>query len=226
MTVNPSAAKHSHAHEGTTYHFCCVHCLEKFKADPQRYLSAASAKPAQLVSLGVPAARPSAPAKSIQSAPEKYVCPMCPEVEEDKPGACPSCGMAFQHELPGGWRPWLELLLATPVVLWGGWLFFQRGWASIVNRSTNMFTLIAMGTGVAYLYSLVTTITPGIFPASFREIGGTPPVYFEAAAAITTLVLLGQVLELRARSRTGAAIRALLDLSPKMARVLRNGREE
>jgi P-type Cu+ transporter len=111
-------------------------------------------------------------------------------------------------------------------VLWGGWPFFQRGWASVVNRSTNMFTLIAMGTGVAYLYSLVATITPGIFPASFREIGGTPPVYFEAAAAITTLVLLGQVLELRARSRTGAAIRALLDLSPKMARVLRNGREE
>ena len=104
MTVNPSAAKHSHAHEGTTYHFCCVHCLEKFKADPQRYLSAASAKPAQLVSLGVPAARPSAPAKSIQSAPEKYVCPMCPEVEEDKPGACPSCGMALEPEMPSANR--------------------------------------------------------------------------------------------------------------------------
>jgi P-type Cu+ transporter len=116
--------------------------------------------------------------------------------------------------------PWLELLLATPVVLWGGWPFFQRGWASIVNRSTNMFTLIAMGSGVAYVYSLIATLVPGVFPASFRSMGNHPDVYFEAAAAIVTLVLLGQVLELRARSRTSSAIRALLDLSPKMARVI------
>ena len=116
--------------------------------------------------------------------------------------------------------PWLELLLATPVVLWGGWPFFQRGWASVVNRSTNMFTLIAMGTGVAYLFSVVATLFPRIFPASFRSMGDRPDVYFEAAAAIVTLVLLGQVLELRARSRTSSAIRALLDLSPKMARVI------
>jgi len=116
--------------------------------------------------------------------------------------------------------PIIELLLATPVVLWGGWPFFQRGWASIVNRSTNMFTLIAMGAGVAYLYSVVATIFPGIFPASFRSMGDRPDVYFEAAAAIVTLVLLGQVLELKARSRTSSAIRALLDLSPKMARVI------
>jgi Cu+-exporting ATPase len=118
------------------------------------------------------------------------------------------------------------MLLASPVVLWGGWPFFQRGWASIVNRSTNMFTLIAMGTGVAYLFSLVALVFPRIFPASFLQMDGTPPVYFEAAAAIVTLVLLGQVLELRARTRTGAAIRALLDLAPKTARVLRDGREE
>jgi Cu+-exporting ATPase len=118
------------------------------------------------------------------------------------------------------WEPWLELVLATPVVLWGGWPFFQRGWASIVNRSTNMFTLIAMGTGVAYAFSVVATVFPGIFPASFRTMGDRPDVYFEAAAAIITLVLLGQVLELRARSRTSSAIRALLDLSPKMARVI------
>jgi P-type Cu+ transporter len=121
--------------------------------------------------------------------------------------------------------PWLELLLATPVVLWCGWPFFQRGWASVVNRSTNMFTLIAMGTGVAYLFSVVATLFPQIFPASFRSMGdrpgGNPDVYFEAAAAIVTLVLLGQVLELRARSQTSSAIRALLDLSPKMARLLR-----
>lgn len=135
-------------------------------------------------------------------------------------------GMPVQHALPAGWLPWIELLLATPAVLWGGWPFFQRGWASVVNRSTNMFTLIAMGTGVAYVYSVVATVFPGIFPESFRGMGGKPEVYFEAAAAITTLVLLGQVLELKARSRTGAAIRALLDLSPKTARVLRDGREE
>ncbi len=135
-------------------------------------------------------------------------------------------GMPVQRWFPVHTLPWIELLLATPVVLWGGWPFFQRGWTSIVNRSTNMFTLIALGTGAAYLYSVVATLFPGIFPASFVEMGAGPPVYFEAAAAITTLVLLGQVLELRARSRTGAAIRALLDLSPKMARVLREGGEE
>lgn len=135
-------------------------------------------------------------------------------------------GMAVLRLIPSGWLPWIELVLATPVVLWGGAPFFQRGWTSAVNRSSNMFTLIAMGTGVAYLYSLVATVFPQVFPASFHEMSGTPAVYFEAAAAITTLVLLGQVLELRARSRTGAAIRALLDLTPKTARVLRDGREQ
>jgi len=122
--------------------------------------------------------------------------------------------------------PWVEFLLATPVVLWGGWPFFERGWASVVNRSSNMFTLIAMGTGVAYLFSVVATLFPGIFPESFRSMGGRPDVYFEAAAAIVTLVLLGQVLELRARSQTSSAIRALLDLSPKMARVIGNDGSE
>src|SRR5208283_3995029 len=128
---------------------------------------------------------------------------------------------------------WFELILATPVVLWCGWPFFQRGWASVVHRSANMFTLIAMGTGVAYLFSVVATLFPQIFPASFRSIGDRPDVYFEAAAAIVTLVLLGQVLELRARSRTSSALRALLDLSPKQARLIMlsedgspNGRED
>jgi Cu+-exporting ATPase len=116
---------------------------------------------------------------------------------------------------------WLELLLATPVVVWGGWPFFRRGWASVVNRSLNMFTLIALGTGTAYLYSVIAILFPGIFPDSFRGMNGEVPVYFEAAAAITTLVLLGQVLESRARSRTSAAIRALLKLSPKTARLVR-----
>jgi P-type Cu+ transporter len=116
---------------------------------------------------------------------------------------------------------WIQLLLATPVVIWGGWPFFQRGWASLVNRSLNMFTLIALGTGTAYVYSVIATLFPGVFPASFRLAGGQVPVYFEAAAMITALVLLGQVLELRARSRTSAAIRALLKLSPKTARLVR-----
>jgi Cu+-exporting ATPase len=136
-------------------------------------------------------------------------------------------GMPVQRALPEGWLSWIELVLATPVVLWGGWPFFQRGWMSIVNRSANMFTLIAMGTGVAYVYSLVATVVPQIFPPAFRGMSGRPDVYFEAAAGITTLVLLGQVMELRARSRTSAAIRALLDLSPKTARLLKaDGSEE
>jgi Cu+-exporting ATPase len=122
---------------------------------------------------------------------------------------------------------WAQLVLATPVVLWGGWPFFVRGWQSIVNRSLNMFTLIALGVSVAYVYSLVATLAPGLFPPSFRNESGTVGVYFEAAAVIVTLVLLGQVMELRARSHTGAAIRALLGLAPKTARRVReDGREE
>lgn len=117
--------------------------------------------------------------------------------------------------------PWIEFVLATPVVLWSGLPFFERGWASLVNRSLNMFTLIALGTGTAYIYSAVAVLFPGLFPASFQKMPGEVPVYFEAAAAITTLVLLGQVLELRARSRTSTAIRSLLKLSPRSARLVR-----
>ncbi len=131
------------------------------------------------------------------------------------------------HWVPeGDSRNWLELALATPVVLWGGWPFFERGWASVRNHSPNMFTLIALGTSAAYLYSIVATLAPTALPHAFRESGGTVPVYFEAAAGITTLVLLGQVLELRARERTSSAIRALLGLAPKTARRLgENGTE-
>jgi Cu+-exporting ATPase len=124
------------------------------------------------------------------------------------------------HLFRGAMLPWLELALATPVVLWCGWPFLQRFWTSLVNRSPNMFTLIGMGTGVAYVYSVAATLAPNLFPVSLRGMNGYPDVYFEAAAAITTLVLLGQVMELRARSRTGAAIRALLDLTPRTARLL------
>ncbi len=132
----------------------------------------------------------------------------------------------FMEVLHGSRLPWLEFVLATPVVLWCGLPFFQRFWASLVNRSPNMFTLIGLGTGVAYVYSVVATIAPGIFPESLRKMGRYPDVYFEAAAAITTLVLLGQVMELRARSRTSAAIRALLDLSPNTARLITENGEE
>ncbi len=131
------------------------------------------------------------------------------------------------HPLPMTTSVWVQLGLATPVVLWGGWPFFQRGAASIRNRSLNMFTLISLGVGVAYLYSVIATVAPDLFPPSFRTMGGLVPVYFEAAAVITTLVLLGQVLELRARSATGRAIRALLGLAPKTARLVHeDGREE
>jgi Cu+-exporting ATPase len=136
-------------------------------------------------------------------------------------------GQPLQHLFSPRWPRWVQLLLATPVVLWGGWPFFQRGWLSLVHRSLNMFTLIAIGTGTAYGYSVVATLFPDIFPDSFRAHGGEVAVYFEAAAVITTLVLLGQVLELRARSQTSSAIKALLGLAPKTARVLRNeGSEE
>ena len=125
------------------------------------------------------------------------------------------------HNLPAGAMEWLQFALATPVVLWGGWPFFQRGWASLVNRHLNMFTLIAMGTGAAYIYSVVATFVPRIFPAAFLGHGGRPEVYFESGAIIVTLVLLGQVLELRARRQTSSAIKALLDLNPKTARRIR-----
>jgi Cu+-exporting ATPase len=122
---------------------------------------------------------------------------------------------------------WIQFALSTPVVLWAGWPFFQRAWASIVRRSLNMFSLIALGTGSAYLYSLVATFAPDLFPVGFHGMGGTVAVYFEAAAVITVLVLLGQVLELRAREQTGGAIRALLNLAPKTARRLKaDGQDE
>nr|VFJ53375.1 MAG: Cu+-exporting ATPase [Candidatus Kentron sp. DK] len=196
----------------------------------------------------------------------EYICPMCPDVLQDKPGACPHCGMALEprtaiatEENPelrdmsrrfllsillgvpliaitmvADFFPaftgnltshsnlqWIGFLLATPVVLWAGWPFFQRGWASVIHRSLNMFTLIALGVGVAWLYSTIALLWPGMFPSSLRGADGSVPVYFEAAAIIIVLVLLGQVLELKARGKTGAAIRMLIGLSPKTARIVR-----
>src|ERR1700690_312036 len=140
-------------------------------------------------------------------------------------GHIPALGM-HEHVSPQV-STWIQFALSTPVVLWAGWPFFQRAWASVVHRSLNMFSLIALGTGGAYLYSVVAALAPGIFPAGFRELGGTVSIYFEAAAVITVLVLLGQVLELRAREQTGGAIRALLRLAPKTARRLKaDGQDE
>jgi Cu+-exporting ATPase len=133
----------------------------------------------------------------------------------------------LDHLIPRNLSNWIQLALATPVVLWAGWPFFERGWQSLLTRNLNMFTLIAMGTGVAWIYSVVATFAPAIFPPAFRSMDGSVAVYFEAAAVITVLVLLGQVLELRARESTSGAIRALLDLAPKTARrILDDGREE
>ena len=297
MTVSPNSAAGSYSYQGKTYYFCSMNCLTRFKTDPASYLSKAAG--------GGSAAALSPPHQRTS-----YVCPMCPEVREDKqvpcpkcgmalepadplplgtkteytcpmhpevvraePGTCPICGMALeprtvsleeeinpelvemsmrfcwclgpalgvvilgmadmipghplQHVIPDHVSSWLQLFLATPVVLWGGWPFFQRGWHSILNRSPNMFTLIAIGTGTAYGYSVVATLFPGLIPSSFHLARGSVPVYFEAAVVITVLVLLGQVLELRARSRTTGAIRALLGLAPKTGRLLRDdGREE
>jgi len=131
-------------------------------------------------------------------------------------------GQPVQRNISPHLVNWIQLILATPVVFWSGWPFFQRGWVSIVNRSLNMFTLIAIGIGTAFVYSIAATVFPNAFPPSFRGHGGAVGVYFDAAAVITTLVLLGQVLELRARSKTSNAIKALLGLSPKTARLLRN----
>ncbi|VAV88687.1 Lead, cadmium, zinc and mercury transporting ATPase; Copper-translocating P-type ATPase, partial [hydrothermal vent metagenome] len=139
----------------------------------------------------------------------------------------PLLGLPIENWIPARISRWMELVLATPVILWSGWPFFVRGWQSVINKSLNMFTLIALGTGAAFLYSVVATVLPGIFPDAFRAEDGAVAVYFEAAAVIVVLVLLGQVLELRARARTGGAIRALMDLAPKTARIVReDGSEE
>jgi Cu+-exporting ATPase len=261
MTVDPATAAGSHTHAGQTYYFCSRHCVQKFAADPERFLATRESL----------APQPMPGAAAAPAGPGAWTCPMHPEIARDAPGACPICGMALEprvataddhgnpeladmsrrfwislaltvplfvltmgsmvpalrHVVPAGARGWLELALASPVVLWGGWPFFVRFRDSLANRSPNMFTLIGLGVAVAYGYSVVAVLAPGIFPSAFRGPDGGVAVYFEPAAAIVTLVLLGQVLELRARGRTGAAIRALLKLSPKRAlRVFSDGHDE
>ena len=326
MSVDPARAAGRCDHGGATYYFCAARCLEKFKADPERYLSGAGEPQAPLPVLTIGGlkklpmaghasspARPSvaAPAGQSPRAPDpslvytcpmdpdvqsptlkpcpkcgmalepmvpaapavsiEYTCPMHPEVTSDRPGACPTCGMALEprvidsidapnpelvdmtrrfwigvalglpvfvltmgdmvgggalgHRIGTAWVNGIGLALATPVVAWCGRPFFQRMWASFVNASPNMFTLIGIGVGSAYVYSAVATIAPGVFPAGFRMHGGVG-TYFDSTVVIIVLVLLGQVLELRARHRTGAAIRHLMGMAPKTARIVRDGREE
>ncbi|HEX8172417.1 MAG TPA: copper-translocating P-type ATPase [Thermoanaerobaculia bacterium] len=228
MTINPARAAGQSTHDGTTYYFCSAGCKAKFDAAPDQFVK-----------------KQEPPREAVHA--REWTCPMHPEIVRDQPGACPICGMALEprtvsledapnEELRDMQRrlaisavltapllviamsmrhlPWVELALATPVVLWGGWPFFVRGWSSLVTRRLNMFTLIALGTGVAFVYSVAAIFL------------GRHDLYFEPAAVITTLVLVGQVLELRARERTSGAIKALLQLTPKTARVIHDDGHE
>ena len=303
MRVDPAKSRFSHEHDGQRYYFCCGGCHAAFRADPARFVAAASApEPTDAPEAALPADRaaetwfscPMCPgvrqlgpgvcpkcgmaldaelgADALQPTVE-YTCPMHPEVVREGAGSCPQCGMALEPRtvVPEAANPelddmtrrfrwaalvgfpvfalamaemllgervqaavgrtasnWVQLACATPVVWWAGWPFFARAWASVVNRSPNMFTLIALGVGAAYAYSVAATVAPGLFPAGFRMGDGVEP-YFDTAVVITALVLLGQVLELRARGRTGAALRALLGLAPATARRVTGeaeGREE
>src|SRR6187551_2556819 len=242
MTVDPHTAKHRADYRGQTYYFCSAGCREKFVADPQKYLGA---RQAETVPEGTIYTCPMHP-QIRQVGPGS--CPICgmalePEIAGTEVGPNPELvdmtrrfwiGLVLSlpvvalemgghltnlHMLLGkNLSNWIQFVLATPVVLWAGWPFFVRGWQSLLTRNLNMFTLIAMGTGVAWLYSAVAVLMPNLFPAAFRDAEGTVAVYFEAAAVITVLVLLGQVLELRAREATSGAIKALLQLAPKTAR--------
>ncbi len=292
MTVDEATARRV-VRDGITVYFCSEHCRQKFQAGTGKTgseksiyahhgatpkMQQASAKYICPMHPEVESDKPgNCPKCDMALEPSRpaalkpnviYTCPMHPEIERDSPGSCPKCGMALEpktvqpHEddselrsmtcrfwvglvltipvlllamlpmlgvpvdrwLGAALLPWLQLLLSTPVVLWGGWPFFERGWRSVVTRNLNMFTLIAIGTGAAYLYSLVAVLAPSLIPDAVRH-QGMVQVYFEAAAVIVTLVLLGQVLELRARRRTGAAIRELLSLAPPTARIMRDGLE-
>jgi Cu+-exporting ATPase len=249
MAVDPVSAKHKAEHGGTTYYFCSTGCHDKFVAEPSRLLAASAGTPPPTPApSGAIYTCPMHP-QVRQAGPGN--CPICgmtlaPETVTADTGpspelidmtrrfwiglvlAVPVVALAMGGHLINLHMllspvilNWIELVLATPVVLWAGWPFFERAWASIKNRSLNMFTLIAMGAGVSWAYSVVATVAPGLFPPDFRGMDGAVAIYFEVAAAIIVLVLLGQVLELRAREQTGGAIRALLDLAPKTARRLR-----
>jgi len=252
MSVDRSTAKYFLKHEGEKFYFCSARCKERFEAEPSKFLGERAAP--EPMPQGTLYTCPMHP-EIIRDAPgDCPICGMAlePMIASADDGPSPELvdfsrrfwisaalsvplfviamgsmvGLPVRDWIGESVATWLELALATPVVLWAGLPFFRRGWGSIVNRSPNMWTLISIGVGAAYFYSLFATLFPGIFPHQFRGHGGSVPVYFEAAAVIITLVFFGQVLELRARERTGSAIRALLDLAPKTARrVDENGNE-
>ena len=244
MTVDPKTAKYKANHKGKTYYFCAAGCKTKFHANPTKYLdvNATTVEPEATGAIYTCPMHPQIQQVGPGSCP---ICGMALEPMTVTADSGPNhelidmtrrfwIGLAltapvFILEMGGHvtgltmllgqqLTNWIQLLLATPVVLWAGWPFFVRGWQSLETRNLNMFTLIAMGTGVSWVYSIVATLLPGIFPAAFRQADGAVAVYFEAAAVITVLVLLGQVLELRARDQTSGAIKALLGLAPKTAR--------
>jgi len=256
MTIAPEDAVATVDHGGRTYHFCAEGCARRFREDPAAFLRPApSVEAAAPTPAGTEYTCPMHPEVRQIGPGSCPICGMALEprtasAEDENPelGAMTRrfwiataltapllalmvadmiAGRPGHGILAGAAGAWLQLVLATPVVLWGGWPFFVRGWQSIASRHLNMFTLIALGTGTAYLYSVTATFGPGLFPPSFRGHGGAIALYFEPAAVIVTLVLLGQVLELRARAQTSSAIRALLGLAPPTARRLRaDGSEE
>ncbi len=254
MMVDPSAGRPSVRYDGHVYHFCSEGCQTKFTKEPERYLDKkGDAKPLPQGTLYTCPMHP----QIVQEGPGHCpICGMALEPMDVLPEdtANPELtdftrrlivvvplslalvvldmsahvfGLDLLPFISANAKQWLQLMLAIPAVLWGGWPFFVRGWHSLRSGYLNMFTLIALGTGAAFLYSVVATLAPGLFPASMADAHGAIPVYYEAAAVIVALVLLGQVLELRARERTGGAIRALLDLAPKTAlRIDANGKTE
>jgi Cu+-exporting ATPase len=254
MLVDPRTTPHRQQHAGRPYFFCSAGCQTKFSDNPTKYLARSEMEAPPAAPEGTIYTCPMHP--QIRQVGPGF-CPICgmalePDLITATSGPNPDLAdmirrfwlglvlalpvvilemgghFANLHMIIGPkWSNWLQLLFATPVVLWAGWPFFVRGWQSLLTRNLNMFTLIAMGTGVAWLYSVIAVLLPDIFPPAFRGPDGTVAVYFEAAAVITVLVLLGQVLELRARDQTSGAIRALLDLAPKTARRIRpDGQEE
>ena len=254
MMVDPATAKHRFHHLGQDYCFCGARCREKFAAGPDQYLAPSPPSPTPALN-GVPHTCPMHPEVRQNGPGSCPLCGMAlepvmisaeapanhelndmtrrfwiglllssPVIVLEMGGHTP--GLGLHHMVPAWISHIVQFVLTTPVVLWAGLPFFQRAWASVVHKSLNMFTLIALGTGAAYGYSLFAALAPDLFPAGFRGIDGEVTVYFEAAAVITILVLLGQVLELRAREQTGTAIRALLNLAPKTARLVRDGADD
>nr|WP_188659490.1 heavy metal translocating P-type ATPase [Sphingomonas metalli] len=252
ITVDPATTPHHAEYAGNSYHFCSAGCRSKFIGNPDAYLSD-KPRPEPMATPGAMWTCPMHPQIRQEGPGTCPICGMALEPEEPSLDDAPNpemidftrrlwvagvltipllvvsmfAEMLGLHVVSPAASPWVQLALTAPIVLWAGWPFFVRGWNSIRTRHLNMFTLIAIGVGAAFLYSLVATVAPGIFPATFRAHGGMVPVYYEAAGVVVTLVLLGQVLELRARAATGRAIRALMDLAPKTARRLRaDGSEE